>query len=85
MPFAFCFNGLLNGAGYTTFTLANNVFSAIAFRMPVAFFLSKTPMQLAGVGAAAPAASVAGGLVSFIYIMSGRWMKNVTGIRREKE
>ena len=84
VPFAFCFNGLLNGAGYTTFTLANNVFSAIAFRMPVALLLSKTSMQLAGVGAAAPAASVAGGLVSFVYIMSGRWMRNVTGIRREK-
>jgi hypothetical protein len=35
------------------------------------------------VGAAAPAASVAGGLVSFIFISSGKWMKNVTGIRRE--
>ncbi len=83
VPFAFCFNGLLNGAGYTTFTLINNVFSAIAFRMPVAYFLSRTPMMLAGVGAAAPAASVAGGLVSFVYIMSGKWMKNVTGIRRD--
>ena len=83
VPFAFCFNGLLNGAGYTTFTLANNVFSAIAFRMPVAYFLSKTSLMLAGVGAAAPAASVAGGLVSFVFISSGKWMKNVTGIRRE--
>ena len=51
--------------------------------MPVAYFLSRTPMMLAGVGAAAPAASVAGGLVSFVYIMSGKWMKNVTGIRRD--
>ena len=83
VPFAFCFNGLLNGAGYTTFTLANNVFSSIAFRMPVAYFLSKTPMLLAGVGAAAPAASVAGGLVSFFFISSGKWMQNITGIRRE--
>lgn len=83
VPFAFCFNGLLNGAGYTTFTLINNVFSAIVFRMPVALFLSKTPMQLSGVGAAAPAASLAGGLMSLIYIASGKWMRNVTGIHRE--
>ena len=83
VPFAFCFNGLLNGAGYTTFTLVNNVFSAIAFRMPVAYFLSKTSLMLAGVGAAAPAASVAGGLVSFIFISSGKWMRNITGIHRE--
>ena len=83
VPFAFCFNGLLNGAGCTTFTLINNVLSSIAFRMPVAWFLSKTAMQLAGVGAAAPAASVAGALISFIYIAGGRWKRNVTGIRRE--
>ena len=83
VPFAFCFNGLLNGAGYTTFTLANNVFSSIAFRMPVAYFLSKTSLMLSGVGAAAPAASVAGSLVSFIFISSGKWKRNVTGIRRE--
>jgi len=85
VPFAFCFNGLLNGAGYTTFTLINNVFSSVAFRMPVALLLSKTAMQLSGVGAAAPAASVAGGLISFIYIMSGKWMRNVTGIRRAEK
>ena len=73
VPFAFCFNGLL----------ANNVFSSIAFRMPVAYFLSKTSLMLSGVGAAAPAASVAGSLVSFIFISSGKWKRNVTGIRRE--
>lgn len=84
VPFAFCFNGLLNGAGYTTFTLINNVFSSIIFRMPVAFFLSKTSLELFGVGIAAPAASLAGGLMSFVYVLSGRWMNNVTGIRREK-
>lgn len=83
VPFAFCFNGLLNGAGLTTFTLANNVFSAVIFRMPVAMWLSKTSLQLAGVGAAAPAASAAGGLVSLIYILRGSWKRDVTGIRRE--
>jgi len=84
VPFAFCFNGLLNGAGYTTFTLFNNVFSSIALRMPVAYFLSRTSLQLFGVGAAAPAASLVGGMVSFVYIMSGRWMRSVTGIRRKE-
>ncbi len=84
VPFAFCFNGLLNGAGFTTFTLINNVFSAVIFRMPVALWLSQTAMQLSGVGAAAPAASVAGGLVSLVYILRGGWRRNVTGIRREQ-
>ncbi len=83
VPFAFCFNGLLNGAGYTTFTLINNVFSSIAFRMPVAVLPSKTSMQLAGVGAAAPAASLVGSLISLAYIVTGRWKKSVTGIHRE--
>lgn len=85
VPFAFCFNGLLNGAGFTTFTLINNVFSAVIFRMPVALWLSQTDLQLAGVGAAAPAASVAGGLVSLVYILRGGWKRNITGIRREYE
>ncbi len=83
VPFAFCFNGLLNGAGLTTFTLINNIFSAVIFRMPVALWLSKTAMELSGVGAAAPAASVAGGLVSLVYILRGSWRRNVTGIRRD--
>ncbi len=84
VPFAFCFNGLLNGAGLTTFTLINNIFSAVIFRMPVALWLSQTAMQLSGVGAAAPAASIAGGLVSLVYILRGSWRRNVTGIRRDQ-
>lgn len=85
VPFAFCFNGLLNGAGYTTFTLINNVFSSIIFRMPVAYFLSRTSLELFGVGIAPPAASLAGGLISLVYVLSGKWMRNVTGIRREEK
>lgn len=84
VPFAFCFNGLLNGAGYTKFTLVNNVFSAIIFRVPVALFLSKTAMQLAGVGLAAPAATLAGGVVALVFIISGKWMNSVTGIGYEE-
>ena len=84
VPFAFCFNGLLNGAGYTTFTLINNVATSIVLRMPVAVFLSKTALQLGGVGLAAPSASVVSAIWSGLYILSGRWKKSVTGIHRSE-
>ncbi len=83
IPFAFCFNGLLNGAGYTKFTLVNNVFSSVIFRVPVALLLSKTALEVAGIGLAAPVASVAGGLISLMFIMSGKWQRSVTGIGSE--
>ena len=85
LPFSFCFNGLLNGAGHTTFTLFNNVFNSIVLRIPVASWLSKTALGISGVGLAAPSASLVGAIISFVYILSGRWMKNATGIRAPEE
>ncbi len=85
VPFVFCFNGLLNGAGYTTFTLINNVTTSILLRMPVAVILSKTSLGLAGVGLAAPSASVIGAVWGGLYILSGHWKRSVTGIHRGGE
>ena len=48
--------------------------------MPVAFFVSRTALGLAGVGAAAPAASLASLIVGIWFLLSGRWKTNNTGI-----
>lgn len=80
VPFAFCLNGLLIGAGHTTFIMISAMFTSIVFRMPVAWVLSKTGLALAGIGLAAPIASVVSTLLSLWFITSGRWKRDVTGI-----
>ena len=40
------------------------------------------PYLLTGVGAAAPAASLASLIVGIWFLLSGRWKTNNTGIRR---
>ena len=82
VPFVFCINGLMLGAGHSMFSLVNNMLSAILLRVPVAYFVSKTSLGLAGVGAAAPAASLASLIVGVWFFLSGRWKKNSTGIHR---
>ena len=82
VPFVFCINGLMLGAGHSMFSLINNMLSAILLRVPVAFLVSRTALGLAGVGAAAPAASLASLIVGIWFLLSGRWKTNNTGIRR---
>ena len=38
--FVFCLNGFFNGCGKTAFTMANNIFSAFAVRVPATWILS---------------------------------------------
>ena len=80
VPFAFCINGLMLGAGHSRFTLFNSVLSSLLLRIPVAMLLSRTDMGLAGVGVAAPAATLASVIVGFVYLRSNRWMNSATGI-----
>ena len=77
VPFAFCVNGLLIGAGHTTFTMINSMISSILLRIPLALLLGMTlHMGLVGIGLAAPFASTGAVLVSALYIKSGRWSKS---------
>lgn len=78
----FCINGLINGAGYTTYSLITSMVSAIGLRVPVAWFMSSTSLGLAGVGMAAPIASGGALIIAMIFYMSGKWKKNRTGIAR---
>ncbi len=76
VPFAFCCNGLLTGAGHTTFTMITNIASSLAFRVPIALVFGMTlGLGMAGVGLAAPVASVGGLAITLFYLRSGSWRK----------
>lgn len=83
VPFQFCLAGLLNGSGNTQISMIGSMLSSIVVRMPVAILLSRTSLELAGVGYAAPAATAIGAAVLFVFYLTGRWKQNRTGIQRE--
>jgi len=85
VPIQFCCNGLILGAGYTTFTLLSSALSSLLLRIPVALiFGSVLNWGLVGVGMAGPAASLCGVSLGIWFVLSGRWRKDKTGIRREQ-
>ena len=71
---AFCVNGFINGTGHTRLTLANNIISTYAVRIP-ACIIAGTVMGagLYGIGYALPIASAVQVLVGFAFFFSGRW------------
>ena len=76
VPFLFCINGLLMGAGMTTFTMINGILCAVVFRVPIAYLLGIVfEMGLSGIALAAPAASVGALIISFCFYKSGIWAK----------
>ncbi len=83
VPFQFCLGGLLNGSGNTQVSMIGSILSSIVIRMPLAIMLSKTALGLAGVGFAAPAATVLGATLYAWFYFSGRWKINRTGIERK--
>lgn len=85
VPFQFCFSGLINASGHTTFSFIVSTVSSIGVRIPVAWFLSRTSLELAGVGYGAPFATFIGAIMALIFILSGKWKQNRTGITREAE
>lgn len=85
VPIQFCCNGLIMGAGYTTFTLLTGALSSLLLRIPVAvIFGSVLGWGLMGIGLAGPAASLCGVCLAGWFVLSGRWRRNKTGIRREE-
>lgn len=83
VPFQFCLGGLLNGSGNTQISMAASILSSIAARMPLAIFMSRTALGLAGVGYAAPIATAVGAVILAWFYCTGRWKQNRTGIERE--
>lgn len=82
VPFQFCLAGLLNGSGNTQVSMIGSMLSSIIVRMPLAIVLSRTALELSGVGYAAPCATAVGTMVLLWYYLSGRWKNNRTGIER---
>ncbi len=71
VPFVFCFNGFFFGCGRTIFAAVNNILSAFAVRIPVAFLLCAVipGATLYELGIATPAASVLAIIVSSVYLL----------------
>ena len=86
IPILFYINGLIMGAGHTFFTLISGTVSSLFLRIPVAVILgSVLGWGLPGVGLAGPAATLAGVALAGWFLLSGRWLKDKTGIRRDEE
>ncbi|MBQ3079298.1 MAG: MATE family efflux transporter [Clostridia bacterium] len=83
VAFLFSMNSLIIASGHATFSMISSSTSALILRAPVAWILSKTSLEIAGVGYAAPAATLVAIIMAGIFLMSGRWRVNKTGIRRE--
>lgn len=85
VPILFCFNGLIMGAGHTTFTLITGSVSSLFLRIPVALVCgSILGWGLTGIGLAGPAASLCGVALAGWFVLSGRWLHNKTGIKQDE-
>lgn len=77
VPFVFCINGLFVGAGHTTFSLINNMLSAVILRIPACILFGTVfGMGLAGVGLGAPVASFGSLILIIGFLFSGKWRTN---------
>ena len=75
---AFCVNGFINGTGHTKLTLANNIISTYAVRIPGCILLGiVVGGGLYGIGYALPVASAVQVVVGFVFFFTGRWKKPV--------
>lgn len=84
VAFQFNFTSLINASGHALFSLLSSAVSSIILRAPLAMWLAGTALGIAGIGYAAPAATVCGALMGLFFLMSGKWRYNTTGIHREE-
>lgn len=74
VPFIFCMNGMITGAGHSMFSSINGVISSLLLRVPFAYILGLyMGYGLAGIGFAAPVASIGALILCIIYYASGKW------------
>ena len=85
VSFLFNMNSLINAAGHALFSMLSSMLSSIILRAPLAVLLSRAGLDIAVIGYAAPAATLAAILMALVYILSGKWKQNATGIHREPE
>lgn len=81
VPLCFCINGIFIASGHTTFSLLNNMMSALLLRIPVCILFSLVlDMGMFGVGLGAPVASAGSLIIILIYYFSGKWKNNVAAV-----
>ncbi len=74
VPFIFCMNGMITGAGHSMFSSINGIISSLLLRVPFAYILGLyMNYGLSGIGLAAPFASIGALVLCIIYYASGKW------------
>ncbi len=73
----FISNGVINGAGHTIITMIFTLLSLWLVRVPMAWFLSKTSLGIAGIWISIASSFFVTMIISLIYYYSGRWKKSV--------
>lgn len=67
--FIFCYNGYLNGGGYTMFTMVHSLIATFILRIPLTLLISKmSGITLFHMGIASPLASMSSVIMCVIYI-----------------
>ncbi|WP_162551071.1 MATE family efflux transporter [Paenibacillus tepidiphilus] len=74
---AFVSNGIINGAGKTMVTMMISVFSLWCVRIPLAWGLSRTRMELKGIWIAIVISLAVTTIISLLYYSSGKWTKSL--------
>lgn len=72
----FISNGVINGAGHTIITMVFTLLSLWLIRVPLAWFLSKTSLGIAGIWISIACSFFVTMIVSLAYYFSGRWKKS---------
>ena len=85
VPFAFCFNGLLNGAGYSIISMISSTVSSLVFRIPLVLLFAKVLQTgVGGLGYAAPIATFFSMLIGGYFFFSGRWKNDKLKIKNSE-
>ncbi len=79
----FVSNGVINGAGQTLVTMMFSLLSLWAVRVPLAAYLSRTALGLAGIWIAILISCAVVAAISFSYYCSGRWKKAAAKIQAQ--
>jgi putative MATE family efflux protein len=74
---AFASNGVINGAGHTRVTLFFTLIALWGFRVPAAYFLSKTGLGINGIWIGSAMGFAVLMVVSLFWYKTGRWQKMV--------
>jgi putative MATE family efflux protein len=72
----FISNGVINGAGHPIITMAFTLLSLWLIRVPLAWFLSKTGLGIAGIWISISCSFFVTMMISLTYYFSGRWKKS---------